>query len=77
MPKFVTQNFEVSNICAQVPNLEAQYHVNKASFSMNMKGTVYQPRVLQLNLDNINGLPHSKYPNRKKMGNLPARESNP
>ena len=44
---------------------------------MNMKGTVFQPRVLQLNLDNINQLPHSKYPDRKKSGNLLARESKP
>ena len=37
---------------------------------MNMKGSVYQPRVLQLNLhvDNINWLPHSKYPDRKNRG---------
>ena len=33
-----------------------------------MKGTVFQPRVLQLNLDNINRLPHSKYPDRKNRG---------
>ena len=31
----------------------------------NVKGTVFQPRVLQLNLDNMNRLTHSKYPNRK------------
>ena len=43
----------------------------------NAKGTVYHPSVLQLNLDNINRLPHSKYPNRKKQGNVPARDSNP
>ena len=35
---------------------------------MNMKGTVFPPRVLQLNLDNINRLPHSKYQNRKNQG---------
>ena len=35
---------------------------------VNMKGTVFQPRMLQLNLDNINRLPHSKYPNRKSQG---------
>ena len=35
---------------------------------MNMKGTVFQPKVLQLNLDNINRLPHSKYPDRKNRG---------
>ena len=35
---------------------------------MNMKGTVFQPRMLQLNLDNINRLPHSKYPDRKNRG---------
>ena len=35
---------------------------------MNMKGTVFQPRVLQFNLDNINRLPHSKYPDRKNRG---------
>ena len=41
------------------------------------EGTVFQPRVLQLNLDNINRLPHGKYPDRKKKsGNIPARESN-
>ena len=40
-------------------------------------GTFFQPRVLQLNLDNINRLPHSKYPDRKKSGNLPAQDSNP
>ena len=34
-----------------------------------MKGTAFQPRVLQLNLDNINRLPHSKYPDRKKKKN--------
>ena len=33
-----------------------------------MKGTVFQPRVLQLNLDNINRLTHSKYPDRKNWG---------
>ena len=33
-----------------------------------MKGTVFQPRVLQLNLYYINWLPHSKYPNRKNYG---------
>ena len=32
------------------------------------EGTVFQPRVLQLNLDNINRLPHGKYPDRKKSG---------
>ena len=32
---------------------------------INTKGTVLQPRVLQLNFDNINQLPHSKYPDRK------------
>ena len=42
-----------------------------------MKGTVFQPGVLQLNLDNTNRLPHSKYPDRKNSGNLPAWESNP
>ena len=30
-----------------------------------MKGTVFQPEVLQLNLDNINRLPHSKFPEEK------------
>ena len=35
---------------------------------MNMKATVFQPRLLQLNLDNINQLLHSKYPNRKNWG---------
>ena len=35
---------------------------------MNIKGIVFQPRVLQLNLDNINRLPHSKYPDRKNQG---------
>ena len=39
-----------------------------------MKGTVFQPSVLQLN---INRLPHSKYPDRKKSGNVPAWDSNP
>ena len=29
------------------------------------KGICIQPRVLQLNLDSINWLPHGKYPNRK------------
>ena len=38
---------------------------------MNMKGTVFQPKMLQLNLDNINRLPHSKYLDRKN------RDSNP
>ena len=33
-----------------------------------MKGTVFRPRVLQLNLDNINRLPHSKHPDRKNRG---------
>ena len=47
-----------------------QEHVNKLGIDcliqrlteycfMNMKGTVFQPRVLQLNLDNINRLPHN------------------
>ena len=31
MPKFITQNFDVS--VHRFPNLESQYHVNKASFS--------------------------------------------
>ena len=35
---------------------------------MNMKGTVFQPRVLQLNLDDINRLPHNKYPNINNQG---------
>ena len=30
------------------------------------KGTLFQPRVLQLNLDNINRLLHGKHPDRKK-----------
>ena len=34
------------------------------------EGTVIQPRVLQLNLDNINRLPHVKYPERKKIGGM-------
>ena len=34
-------------------------------YIFDMRGTVFQPRVLQLNLDNINRLPHSKYPDRK------------
>ena len=39
---------------------------------------VIQPRVLQLNLDNINRLPHGKYPDqknqkKKKSGNVRAR----
>ena len=38
---------------------------------MNMKGTVFQPRVLQLNLDSIN------IPRQKQSENLQARESNP
>ena len=42
----------------------------------DMKGTAFQPRVLQLNL-NIKWLPHSKHSDRKNWGNLPARESNP
>ena len=32
------------------------------------EGTVFQPRVLQLNLDNINRLLHGKYPDRKNRG---------
>ena len=35
---------------------------------MNMKGTVFQPRVLQLNLDNINRLLQNKYLDRKNQG---------
>ena len=34
---------------------------------INTKGTVFQPRVLQWNLDNMNQLPHSKHPDRKKI----------
>ena len=33
-----------------------------------MKGTAFQPRVLQLNLDNMNRLPHSKHPIEKNRG---------
>ena len=33
-----------------------------------MKGTVFQPRMLQLNLDKIHRLPHSEYPDRKNRG---------
>ena len=33
-----------------------------------MKGTVFQPRMLQLNFGNINRLLHSKHPDRKKIG---------
>ena len=35
---------------------------------MNTKGTVFRRRVLQLNFDNINQFPHSKYPDRKNRG---------
>ena len=41
-----------------------------------MKGTVFPHRVLQVNLDNINRLPHH-IPRQKKSGNVPVRESNP
>ena len=37
---------------------------------INKKGTVFQPRVLQLNLDNINRLPHSKNTPTEKIGEL-------
>ena len=37
----------------------------------------FQPRMLQLNLDNTNRLPHSKYPDRKKSGNVLVHDSNP
>ena len=43
---------------------------------INTKGRVFQPRVLQLNLDNIIRLLHSKHPDRKKLGNLPTWELN-
>ena len=39
-----------------------EYHIYRK------EGTVFQPRVLQLNLDNINWLPHGKYPDRKNQG---------
>ena len=47
--------------------------------NFNMKGTGFQHRVSQLNLDNINRHSHSKYLNLtgKKMENVLARESNP
>ena len=45
---------------------------------MNMKGTVFQPRVLQLNLHDIIRLPAAQQmPRQKKSGNVPARDSNP
>ena len=37
-------------------------------YFFNMKGAVFQPRVLQLNLDTINQLPNSRYHNRKNPG---------
>ena len=45
----------------------------------NTKGTVFKPSVLQLNLDNINGFTQQilrQKKMKKKMGNLPTRESN-
>ena len=44
---------------------------------MNMKGAGFQPRVLQLNLDNIKTTPAQQIPQQKKSRNLPAQESNP
>ena len=41
------------------------------------KGTFIQSKGLQLNLDNLNRLLHSKIPRQKKSGNVPARKSNP
>ena len=57
----------IGNTRLTVPCFYFQRHV--------MKGTVFQPRVLELNLHNMTRLPHSKYHDRKKSGNVPARLS--
>ena len=41
------------------------------------EGTVFQPRELQFNLDNINRLPTQQMARQKKIFNVPVRESNP
>ena len=44
---------------------------------MDMKGTVFQPRVLQLNSDNMNRPLHTKTPTEKKVEECAGADSNP
>ena len=59
MPEFIPQNFDVQQYVHRFPNLIAQYHVNKASFSSKL--TLNEKRILKQSYQQMQKIPRNAY----------------
>ena len=73
--KLSKSHHENSKMLHQFLSFATQFGIVYLYFSM--KGIVFQPRVLQLNLENIKLTPAQQIPWQKKSGNVLEQESNP